>query len=139
MTICLIASALSVTAFAADPAVLRVSALKSGKTTPVLIGEYTSFEDGWNAAMEIAGDSGEMKKNGYDRIVVDLLVDWNADDDGRFSDDFINGDGFSSDTILIPEGAKVTLNMNNHTIDRDLDFVRSDGEVIFIDADADVQ
>ena len=147
VTICLLAGALCVTAFAAllgtldaapVGAVLRISALKSGEDTPVVLGDHTNFEDGWNAAMEIAGDSGVMKENGYDRIVVDIYTDWNADNEGRFSDDFINGDGFDNDTICIPENAKVTLNMNNHTIDRGLKVLKEDGEVIFIDTDADV-
>ena len=138
LALCLVASALCLPAFAADIPVLRVSALKSGETNPVLIGEYTSFEDGWNAAMKIAGDRGEMKKNGYDRIVVDLLAKWSANTAGQFSDDLWNGPGFDNDTIYIPEGAKVTLNMNNHTIDRGLTDDEDDGEVIFINDDADV-
>ena len=135
---CMLAGALCITAFAADPIVLRVQALKSGEATPILIGEYTDFQDGWNEAMALAGASDEMKANGYDRIVVDLYADWNADDDGEFTDEIWNGAGFDNDTIYIPEAAKVTLNLNDHTINRGLTKDEDDGEVIFINDDADV-
>ena len=136
MTICLLVSALSataITAFAADEplagTVLRVSALK-GEDTEV-IGDFDSFEDGWNHAMGIAGDSKQMKA--YDRVVVDIYADWTA-----VNAKFGSGDGFDNDTIYIPDDAKVTLNLNGHTIDRDMEFLRSNGEVMFIDEDADV-
>ena len=133
---CMLASVLCVPAFAAS-AVLRVSALKTNGDT-VVIGDYDNFEDGWNDAMEIAGTSSTMKKNGYDRIVVDLYTDWKSDTDGNFTDDWFNGPGFDNDTIFITDGARVTLNLNGHTIDRGLTKDRHDGEVIFIDDDADV-
>ena len=147
ITICLLASALSLSAFAAlltefdaapVDAVLRISALKSGETTPVIIGEYTNFEDGWNDAMELAKDKAGMRKADYDRIVVDLYTDWKADNEGRFSDDWNNGPGFDNDTIYVPAEAKVTLNLNGHTINRGLTKDVDDGEVMFINDNADV-
>ena len=103
ITIFLMASALCVTAFAASD-VLTVSAIVKGK--PVVIDSYDNFKDGWNAAMEIAGDNDEMGNNGYERIVVDLLTDWEANDEGQFSDDRINGAGFDNDTIYVPADAQ---------------------------------
>ena len=147
MAICMIATVLCVPAFAAlltelDAApvgtVLRVSALMRGETNPVLVGEYTSFKDGWNDAMEIAGDEDDMKAKGYDRIVVDIYTDWEANKDGQFSDDWVGGAGFDNDTIYVPADARVTLNLNGHTIDRGLTDDQDDGEVIFINDDADV-
>jgi hypothetical protein len=77
MTICILASALCVTAFAATaPAagiVLSITAERRGEE-PTVIGDYDNFHDGWNDAMEIAGDSGEMRENNYTRIVVDLFI-----------------------------------------------------------------
>ncbi len=142
MTICLLASTLCIPAFAAGDApaagtVLRVSALKKDGTTIVVIKDYDNFEDGWNAAMGLAGDSKELKKNAYERVIVDFYADWNADA-GEFTDDWINGDGFKNDTIYIPEGAKVTLNLNGHTINRGLERTISDGEVMYIEDEADV-
>ena len=75
MTICLMASVLCVPAFALNEApipmgvVIRISALKKGEDSPVAIenGEFYSFEDGWNRAMELATD----EDAGYDRIVVE--------------------------------------------------------------------
>lgn len=145
MAICLIASMLSITAFAAlltelDAApvgtVLRVTANKGEDT--VLIGDYTSFQDGWNDAMELAGDEDEMKDNGYERIVVDLHTDWDANDDGEFTEEIWNGAGFDNDTICVPTAARVTLNLNGHTIDRDLSGLELDGEVICVDEKADL-
>ena len=78
MAICMMASMLSVPAFAAENAdelpepaagtLLRATAIKGDET--VLIGDYTDFEEGWSAAMGLAGDTGDMKKAGYDRVVV---------------------------------------------------------------------
>ena len=135
MTVCLLASALCITAFAASD-VLTISAIVKGK--PVVIGSYDNFEDGWNAAMKLAGNEDEMKENGYERIVVDLHTDWEANKDGQFSDDWINGKGFDNDTIYVPTDARVTLNLNGHTIDRGLTKDEDDGEVMFINDDADV-
>ena len=146
VTICLMASALITTTSAAllsdldaTPlgAVLRVSTLTKGETTPVTYKEYYDFKDGWNAAMKIAG-SEEYKAKGLDRIVVDIFADWEANEDGQFSDDWVGGPGFDNDTIYIPAEARVTLNLNGHTIDRGLTDEEDDGEVIFINDDADV-
>ena len=143
LTTCLLASALCVPTFAAllesfDAApvgvVLRVSALKKGETTPEVIQDYYNFEDGWNAAMDFATSSA-MKH--YDRTVIDLYADWKADN-GVFTDDWFNGAGFKWDTIYFQNDARVTLNMNGHTIDRGLTEWVMNGEVMFIDEDADV-
>ena len=139
MTICLLAGALSITAFAADEPATGVVMTVSGLTNdgPVKIENYTSFEAGWNFAMEKAKDRKYLDDNQYDRIVVDLLADWKANAKGVFGDD--DGVGFPEDTIYIPEKARVMLNMNGHTIDRGLgDRNQFDGEVIYIDENADV-
>ena len=136
MTICLLAGALSITAFAAGGVVLTVSGITKDGTT-VKIEDYTVFEDGWNFAMEKAKDRKYLDNNQYDRIVVDLFADWEANEEGVFGDD--DGVGFPEDTIYIPEKARVMLNMNGHTIDRGLgDRNQFDGEVIYIDEKADV-
>ena len=137
VTICLMASVLCMPAFAASD-VLTISAIKRGTPNPVVIGSYDNFEDGWNAAMKLAGDEDEMKENGYERIVVDLHTDWEANDDGQFSADWINGKGVDNDTIYIPAEARVPLNLNGPTIDRGLTEDEADGDVIFINDDADV-
>lgn len=117
MTICLLAGALSITAFAADEPVMTVSGLT--KDGPVKIGDYTSFEAGWNFAMEKAKDSKYLDNNQYDRIVVDLLADWEANAKGEFGDS--DDEGFECSTICIPAKARVMLNMNGYTIDRGLE------------------
>ena len=113
MAICIMASLLCVSAFAADklpePAagvVLRITAIKGDGIE--FIGDHTNFEDGWNEAMEYADD---MEDYDYDRIVVDLYADWKAVG-GMFTDDFFNGAGFKNDTIYFNDDVKMTLNMN---------------------------
>ena len=147
MAICMMATLLCVPAFAAEAAnelpepaegtVLRITAMKGDGVE--LIGDHTSFEDGWNAAMDLAGEKSEMASKGYDRVVVDIYTDWNAVN-GNFTDDAwweTNGPGFDNDTIYIPDGARVTLNLNGHTINRGLTHTHADGEVIYVDEDAD--
>ena len=134
------ATMLCVSVFAADaPAsdvVLRISATKKDGST-VVVKDYTSFEDGWNAAMELAANPKELNKNEYARVIVDLYSDWNAVK-GEFTDDFFNGKGFNWDAIYIPENVKVTLNLNGHTINRGLTEYQYNGEVMYIDEEADV-
>ena len=139
MTICLLASTLCITAFAeektpAPDTVLRISALnKSG--TPIIIEDHNNFEVGWEAAIDYAEDDDYMNKNKYDRIVVDLFADWQANDDGEFGS---GGDGFEWNTIHITADIRITLNLNDHTINRNLKEWENNGEVIYIDEDADV-
>lgn len=137
MAICLMASAFSVNAFAAlledfdevpVGVVLRVSKLTKDDTAPDVVEDYHDFADGWNAAIEAAST------NSYRRIVVDFYADWVATK-GEFCDD---GIGFSYDAIYVPEKARVTLNLNGHTIDRDMTTWEYNGEVMFIDENADV-
>ena len=145
MAICMMASLLCGPAFAAETAdelpepaagtVLRVTANKGDDV--VLIGDYTDFEEGWSAAMGLAGDTGDMKKAGYDRVAVKFYSDWKAEY-GYFTTDWINDDGFDNDTICIPADAKVIIDLNGHTINRNRSVVYPNGEVMYIDEDADV-
>ena len=134
MTICLMASALCVTTFAEEaPAagtVMRVRR-QSGSNEPTFVADYDDFEKGWNEAMELADDTGA-------HVIVDLYADWDSDEEGRFSDDWINGPGFKRDTIYFQNGVDFTLNMNGHKIHRHLADSEADGEVMYIDSYADV-
>lgn len=138
LAICMVLSVLCVPAFAAnEPAAgtkLRVSAIMYNGSTKVL-GDYDDFAEGWNEAMWLAGRAEAMEEQFYERIVVTLYEDWNATN-GKFTDD--NSAGFDNDTIYIPEYAVVTLNLNNHTINRGLTDDIDDGEVMFINDYADV-
>ena len=139
MTICLMVGALSITAFAAEelpaPAegvVMRVTILKNnGVQVPVENGDYTDFETGWEAAIDLA----EANTKGYDRIAIHFFADWTANEDGEFGDTW---DGFSHGAILIPDDVKLTIYLNGHTINRNLTESESNGEVMYIDEDADV-
>ena len=152
MVICMMASLLCVPAFAAGetyeskdelpaPAadvVIRVTAIKGDKI--VHVGDYTNFEDGWKKAIH-EGLPRQTKTTKYERMIVDFYADWTSADDGNFTDDpamQLNADGFNNDTIEIPDDVKITVNLNGHTIKRVLPDSISDGEVIYIDEDADV-
>ena len=113
---------------------MRVSGLKGGEDTPIVIQNYSTPVEGWEAAIDFARDCDYMRDNGYVRIVVDLLVDWNATD-GEFCN---SGDGFEWDAIYFYPETKITLNMHGHTIDRGLTSYNWSGEVMYIAKDADV-
>ena len=138
MTICMLAGALSITAFAAEePApgvVLRVSATVKDGWENVKIQDYTNFEEGWEAAVTFARDEDSMKN--YSRVVVDFYADWNANAEGEFGDS--DGLGFRFSTICVPEDVRITLNLNGHTINRGLKEYEYDGEVMYFHEDADV-
>ena len=146
MAACLLASLLCTTAFAAETdttnaptegVVLRVSAEKRDGSI-VVVDNYTVFEDGWNAAMELASNSKEMNKNDYARVIVDIYADWNANEDGEFTKEFFNGKGFNWDAIYFQPNVKMTLNLNGYTINRGLTEWEYNGEVMYIDKRADV-
>ena len=151
MTICLLAGALSITAFAAeettdklpDPAadvVIRVKARDKKTAEDVLVKDYTEFDEGWEGAIDFALSEEEREK--YSRVIVDFYGDWTADEDGVFGDSWRLGsnwgDGFQHSTIYVPENVNITLNLGGHTINRDLEESENDGEVIYIDEGADV-
>ena len=121
MTICLLTSAFCITAFAAEP-VINVQYGSETKT-------FENFEDGWNFAMEQANDGNE--------VYVTLLKDWIADD-GEFTDDIFNGPGFDHDTIYFADDVTITLDLGAHTIDRGRANSWANGEVMFINDDANV-
>lgn len=123
MTVCLMVGTFCITAFAAEStSVIKVQYDSETKT-------FDSFEDGWNFAMEQANDGKE--------VYVTLLKDWTADD-GQFTDDWINGAGFDYDAIYFADDVNITLDLGGHTIDRGLTLSEQNGEVMFINDDANV-
>ena len=142
MVISMLVSMLCILTLAADdPApgvVLRITATLMNSKDVEFIADHTSFEDGWNEAMGLAGDSDTMKDKNYDRIVVDIYANWNANAEGKFTDDFRNGPGFDWDAIYIPDYSRVTLNLNGFTVNRGLKDSENNGEVICVDECADI-
>ena len=123
ISVCMMASLFCLTVFAAEPnSVIKVQYDSAVK-------EFNVFEDGWNHAMETA-------KKGKE-VYVTLLADWTAED-GQFTDDFMNGAGFDYDTIYFAGDVTITLDLNGHTIDRGLTESELNGEVMFINDDANV-
>ena len=144
LTLCMVMALFNLTTLAADvsetdvPAdgtVIRVRALKKDGT-PVVIADSQSFEQGWETAIDLAKNGKAMDAGNYVRVIVDLLADWKANKEGEFGDSDL--DGFRQSTIHCPSNVKLTINMNGHTIDRDLKVQEYDGEVIFIDDKANV-
>ena len=145
LSLCMVASMLCITVFAEDipseevpPAagtVIRVSGLKADGAKTEIVQEYTNHAVGWEAAIDLARSSKEMKAKGFIRVVVDLYADWTA-----VKGEFCNsGDGFNWDAIYFPADVRVTVNMNGHTIDRGIrDAYQYNGEVMYIDENADV-
>ena len=133
MAICMLASALCLPALAEDHDICVVSGLKADGTLEK-IDEYNDFVSGWNTVASFAADHEWMKTRGYDRIVMDIYKDWVAAG-GEFCDD---GKGFSYDAIYVPANARVTLNLHGYTINRAMSTWEYNGEVMFIDENADV-
>lgn len=138
LTICILTSVFSITAFAAgekagtDVMIVSGQLKNTGKIEK--IGSYNDFVKGWNQAMTFATKDDFLTAEGFDRIVVDLLADWTAKD-GEFSN---SGVGFNWDAIYFNYNARITLNMNGHTINRGLTEAEFAGEVMYIDSGADV-
>ena len=137
LAVCLLASMFCIAVFATEApesdVVLRVGALKKDGTI-IMIEDFKNHAEGWSAAMTLADNTKEMKKNDYDRIIVDIYADWIAVD-GEFSNE---GKGFKWETIYFEEGVRMTVNLNGHTINRGLDDWMYNGEVMYIDEEADV-
>lgn len=135
LTLCLMIGILCVPTFAADDSVvMEVSGLKKDGKTIVSLNYWTKFADGWEWAVDRAGDSEFMEKQDLDRIIVDLYADWTAKENS-----FGSGDGFSSDGgIRVPKNLKITINMNGHTINRHMSDWDWNGEVIWVRDGADL-
>jgi len=92
---------------------------------------FSSFEEGWNAAM------GKCKE-GF-MVEVTLLADWRGVN-GKFAE--ADGIGFRNHTLYVAPGAKLTITLDDHTLDRGITnaSVQKDfhGEVIYVDKDAEV-
>ena len=138
LTLCLLVSTLCITSFAAEGAIIRVSGLKEdGETVEIENGDFKDFAEGWEAAVDFAKDHSYMDNNKYERIVVDLLADWNANEKGEFVKS--SSDGFKNSTIYVPSETYITINLNQHTINRGLgDRNELDGEVIFVAEEANL-
>jgi len=77
---------------------------------------YGDFADGWNAAVGAQNNAS---------TAVKLFADWTAEHDDDHSTSLGSGDGFYDGTnhagsICVPEGKHITLDLNGHTIDRNL-------------------
>ena len=141
MIVCLMASMLCITASAtetdtsnepAEGVVMRVSAQKKDGTIDIK-GDYTSFEEGWDAAGYYSCDNWEKGRHGYVRSIVDFYADWHADDEGNLLPwyEYMGRPSVYSNSHM-------TINLNGHTIDRGLTEWQYNGEVMYVDFNADL-
>ena len=137
MAILVLSGGLCVTAVAAesDPIVMSLFGLTSDDKI-VGLNHWTTFADGWESAVDFACDEDFMEEHALVRIIVDLYADWNANDEGEFGKS--SWTGFRYSTIYVPEDAKITINLNSHTINRGLKEDEYDGEVIYVEEEADL-
>ena len=141
LTLCLMASMLCITASAteadttgepAEDVVLRVRAQKKDGTID-FIGDYKSFEEGWDVAGYYSCDNWDRGRHGYVRSIVDFYADWNADDEGNLTSWYE-----SLGRVNIYSNSHITINLNGHTIDRGLTEWQYNGEVMYVDFNADL-
>lgn len=81
----------------------------------------------WNAAVQ------ESLNNSGKQVTFKLLRNWIANSDLANTTAFGDGVGFSAGRITVPEGADIILDLNGHTIDRNLTDEIESGSVIFVD------
>lgn len=125
----LFTGAVSIEVFAADQVVMTVEYVKDGE---VITDEWTVFYEGWTDAIQKS-----MSKDHYS-VKVTLMADWYSDDDGQFTPDFFNDDGFNWDAIDFPKGCNILLDLNGHKIDRKLEEWEYNGEVMYVNEGASV-
>ena len=110
--------------------VMEVDMDGEGGNAPV---SYESFVEGWQAAM----GSGNTSKT-----TVKLLANWTADSEGYLGPHTTDGAGFAVGESILSEytgslhvrtGYSVTLDLNGHTIDRNLSEEKDNGYVIIVD------
>ncbi len=80
----------------------------------------------WNAAVQ------ESLNNGGKQVTFKLLRNWIANSDLANTTAFGDGVGFSAGRITVPAGANIILDLNGHTIDRNLTDEIENGSVILV-------
>lgn len=92
--------------------------------------QYENFADGWNAATG-SGSTAD--------ITVKLLADWKADENGFFSTTttpgFNQGSGTANNytgSIRVPKGTSIVLDLNGHTVDRNLKSSKANGYILVV-------
>ncbi len=63
---------------------------------------------------------------------VKLTADWGAASDGTYTTSFGTGTGFQYGALLVPAGANIVLDLNGHTLSRNLTAARANGFVIAV-------
>lgn len=135
LALCMLASLLAIPVSADSGDVVIAIRAEKHDGRIVLWKEYDNFASGWNYAMAYSSYE-ELNEYGCKRVIVDIYADWNAVDGMFYEGDHY---GFKENTIAIPDGAIVTLNLNGHTINRGLTDWEYDGEVISIGNNAIVE
>ncbi|MDE7167375.1 MAG: MBG domain-containing protein [Clostridia bacterium] len=96
----------------------------SGVATQALTAEETASL--WNSAVQKSIKTGNA-------VTVTLENDWTAAADTTYTKSFGTGVGFDSGRIYVPASAKIVLDLNGNTINRNLTSAIANGEVIYVD------
>ena len=96
----------------------------SGVATQALTAEETASL--WNSAVQKSIKTGNA-------VTVTLENDWTAAADTTYTKSFGTGVGFDSGRIYVPASAKIVLDLNGNTINRNLTSAIANGSVIYVD------
>jgi uncharacterized repeat protein (TIGR02543 family) len=123
LRICMITALLPIAAIRANAGTAPVIAVAFDGSN---FTEYTDFSAGWNDA---------VGENNGANTTVKLLEDWAASS-GSFGTGIGFGDGTRSGAgfILVPSHKSITLNLNGHSVNRNLTETQDNGEVIQINS-----
>ena len=115
--------------FAVRPALhlnLSLATAAAEGNEPVDPADCEKTANEWNAAVQ------ESLNNGGKQVTFKLLRNWIANSDLANTTAFGDGVGFSAGRITVPEGADIILDLNGHTIDRNLTDEIESGSVILV-------
>lgn len=90
----------------------------------------THLEETWNESERYDEFDRLIEDGSFVGVVVDVYMDWNADNSGSFG----SGLGFKDGALYIPENAKIVLDLHGNALNRG----NANGTALYIGAGADV-
>jgi len=86
----------------------------------------------WNNAVQISIDTGVQ-------VTFNLAEDWTAQPDATYTTSFGTGVGFSNGRICIPANADIVLDLNGHTLNRNLTSAVENGGVMYVEGALEIK
>ncbi len=84
-----------------------------------------SLAEAWNAAVDESISTGGQ-------VTFTLTDDWTAQPDATYTTSFGSGTGFYNGSLNIPVGADIILDLNGHIINRNLQTIQTNGNLIYV-------